>query len=41
MATLPSNKALQPTPLRVEQDRGDFVGQKQRKYCPDLSVRRG
>jgi hypothetical protein len=32
---------MEPTPLRVEQDRGNFGGRNQLDSFPDLSGRRG
>jgi hypothetical protein len=31
---MPSNNALQPTPLRVEQDQGDFGSRKRSNVVP-------
>jgi hypothetical protein len=41
VAGLPSNKRIQPTPLRVDQDRGVFEGWNWLESFPDLSGRRG
>jgi hypothetical protein len=38
---LPHNKALQPTPLCGEQDRGVFERWNRLDCFPDLAVRRG
>jgi len=41
MPARPPNKALQPTPLCGEQDRGVFERSNQLDRLPDFSLRRG
>jgi len=40
LASVPHNKPLELTPLRVEQERRDFESRLQLDRFPDLSVRR-